>query len=197
MKLGRDQMVESLPLKSETTLPLSVILYVESLSSESSSENNESKSDIDLSFTSLFLSKASNINFEQEYTHKLLPIPRLTYVMSSLPCYLTLVSSTTSTMSSLNENPFYDNAIPNNNTLFETSIIDPSIPNNLQFPANGQTLTGINDNSTDTRLESAIVTSTEHIEHSINIGDPTSFVIEDLPSTSYDNLETEFSQVLN
>lgn len=196
MKLGRDQIVESLPLKSETILPLSVILNVESLS-ENSSENNESKSDVDLSFTRLFLSKDSNINLEQEYTYELLPIPNLTYVMSSLPCYLTLVSSTTSTMSSYDKNPFYDNDIPNNSISFETSIIDPSIPNNLQFQTIGQTLTRINDNSTDTRLESVIVTSTEHTEHSINIGDPTSYVLEDLPTTSYDNLETEFSQVLN
>lgn len=197
MKLERDQIVESPPLKCETTLPLSVILNVESLSPEISSENTETKSDVDLSLKSLFLSKNSNADLEQEYIYKLLPIPHLTYAMSSLPCYLTLVSSTTSTMSSFDENPFYDSDIPNNNTSSETSIIDSSIPKNLQFQTNGQTLTRINDNSTDSRLESVMVTPTEHLEHSINIEDPTVHVFEDLPTTSYDNSKTEFSQVLN
>lgn len=193
MKLGRNQIVESSSLKSETTLPLSVILHVDSLSPENSSKDTEKNSDANSSFTSSFLSNDSDINVVQKKL-ELLPIPQLTYVMSSIPCYLTSVSSTTSTMSLL-ENAFSNNNM-SNNISFETSIIESSIPNNLQFQTSEQNLTTFNDYSTDTSLESVLAPTTEHLTHSVNIENPTIFVFEGVPTTSCDNLETEYSQVL-
>lgn len=172
MKLKDQTIINSPSKKDQEKIKLSDLFNITTI--EDSSQNTETNDNTDLSFTEPLFLNDSSIHLVQENLDsisEILPIPVTIQsslsdsisealpiypyisgpinVMSSLPCYLTLVSSQTSNMSTFEE-PISDSDVPNNNiSTFEAAIIN-SPYKNVQFQTNGQSLTEINDDSGNT-----------------------------------------------